>query len=92
MFFQGYQEEVSPQVGHEIPGAEEGTQMMQLEQVQLVQIVESAVSQALIQHVQHTASNPPLAAAASAVAVQQVQSSIKFDVYPCSRVTVQQVH
>ena len=30
MSFKGYQEEVNPQVGHEIPGAEEGAQMMQL--------------------------------------------------------------
>ena len=35
-------------VGHEVPGAEEGAQMMQLIQVQLAQIVSSAVSQALI--------------------------------------------
>ena len=53
--------------------------MMQLTQVQPAQIV-SAVSQALTQHVQQTASNPPLVAAASTAAVQQVQSLIKFDV------------
>ena len=54
--------------------------MMQLTQAQLVQIVSSAVSQALTQHVQQTANNPPLAAAAST-------SSI----YPYSRVIVEQV-
>ena len=31
MSFQGYQEEVDPQVGHGIPGAEEGAQMMQFD-------------------------------------------------------------
>ena len=69
MSFQGYQGEVNPQVGHEIPGVEEGAQMMQLTQVQLAQIGTSAVSQALAQHMQQTASNPPLAAAASTAAV-----------------------
>ena len=79
MSVQGYQGEVNPQVEHGIPGAEEGAQVMQLTQVQLAQIVSSAVSQALIQYVQQTASNPSLAAAASTAAVQQVQSSIDFD-------------
>ena len=54
--------------------------MMQLTHVQLAQIVGSAVSQALTQYVERAASSPPLAAAASTAAVQQVQSSIKFDV------------
>ena len=53
---------------------------MQLAQVQLAQIVSSAVSQALTQHVQQTANNSPIAAAASAATVQQVQTPIKFDV------------
>ena len=53
---------------------------MQLTQVQLAQIVNSAVSQALTQHIQQAASNPPLAAAVSTAAVQQVHWSIKFDV------------
>ena len=79
MPFQGYQREANPQVGHEIPGAEEGTQMM-LTQVQLAQKGSSTVSQALTQHVQQTAKNPPLAATASTAAVQQIQTSIKFDV------------
>ena len=69
--FQSYQGEVNPQVGHEIPGAEEGAQMMQLTQVQLAQIVFSAMSKALTQYVQQRANNPPLAAAASTAAVQQ---------------------
>ena len=62
---QGYQGEVNPQVEHEIPGEEEGTQMMQLSQVQLAQIVSSAVSQALTQQMQQI--------------VQQVQSPTKFE-------------
>ena len=70
---------MNPQVGYEIPGAEEETQMMQLTQVQLAQIVSSAVSQALTHHIQQAVSDPPLAAAASTTAVQQVQSPIKFD-------------
>ena len=49
---------MNPQVGHEIPGEKEGAQMMQLTQVQLAQIVSSAVSQALTQYVQQTASSP----------------------------------
>ena len=74
MSFQGYQREMNSQVGHEIPGAEEGTQTMQLTQVQLAQVVISAVSQALAtQHVQHTVNNQPIVAAASTSAVQQVQ-------------------
>ena len=80
MPFQGYQGEVNPQVGHETSGAAEGAQMMQLTQAQLAQIVSSAVSQALTQYAQQTASNPPLAAAASAVAVQEEQPPIKFGV------------
>ena len=80
MSFRGYQGEVNPHVGHEIPGAGEGAQMMQLTQVQSAQIVSSAVSHALTQHVQQTATNPPIAAAASTAAVQQVQTPIKFDV------------
>ena len=80
MSFQSYHGKVIPQVEHEIPGAEEGAQMMQLTQVQLAQIVSSAVSQALTQHVQQTANNLPIAGAAvSTAAAQQVQTPIKFD-------------
>ena len=53
--------------------------MMQLTQVQLAQIVSSSLSQALTQHVQQTANDPPIAAAASTAAVQQVHTSIKFN-------------
>ena len=54
--------------------------MMQLTQVQLAQIVSNSVSQELTQLVQQTANNPPIAAAGSTAAVQQVQTLIKFDV------------
>ena len=60
---------MNPQVGHEISGLEEEAQMMQLEQITLMQVFSSAVSQALTQHMQQTASNPPLAVAASTAAV-----------------------
>ena len=53
---------------------------MQLVQVQSAQIVKSAVSQALTQHMQQIAINPPLAAAAYTAAVQQVQSLTKFEI------------
>ena len=66
MPFQVYQGEMNLLVGHEIPGAEEGAQMMQLLQVQLVQAISSAVSQALTQQMQRI--------------LQQVQLPIKFDV------------
>ena len=52
---------------------------MQLTQVQLVPIVSSAVSQVLTQHMQQTASNLPLAAAANNAEVQQVQAPTKFE-------------
>ena len=69
------------QVGHGIPGAEKGAQVMQLTKLQLAQIVSSAVSQALTQHLQHIASNSPLRIAAEAItaAVQQVQAPTKFE-------------
>ena len=52
--------------------------MMHSTQVQLTQMVSSAVSQALTQHMQQTASDPPLATAASiAAAVQQVHPLTK---------------
>ena len=53
---------------------------MQSPQVQLAQIVSSTVSQALSQCVQLTGSNPPLAAAASTAAVQEVHFPTKFEI------------
>ena len=54
--------------------------MTQLSQIQLAQIGSRSVSQALTQYMQKTGSNPPPAAAASTAAVQQVQSSTKFEI------------
>ena len=85
MFFQGYQGEVDPQVGHTIPGADDGAQVMQLTQVQLARIVSSVVSQALTRQMKQRFNKLPPATAANHVsqnttAVQQIQSPIKFDV------------
>ena len=85
MSFQGNQGEVEPQVGHEISGAEDGAQMVQLTQMQIAQIVSNAVSQALTHHMQQIGNNPPSTTAANNVpqnttAAQQVQTSIKFHV------------
>ena len=86
MSFQDYLGEVNAQ----IPGAEDGAQIMHLTQVKLARIVSSAVSQALTQHMQQTASNSPLAAAASTAAVQRYNPPPSSK-YPRSRVIVQQV-
>ena len=68
MSFQGNQGEVDPLVGvgHEIPGADDGAQVVQLTQIQIAQIVSNAVSQ--------TPTHQMLPAA------QQFQTPIKFDV------------
>ena len=47
MSFQGNQGEVHPQVGHEIPGADDGAQVVQLTQMQIAQIVSNAESQVI---------------------------------------------
>ena len=72
MSFQGYQEDVNPQGGHDVSGAEEGPQKMRLAQAQIAQIVSSAVSSALTQYLQHTAINSPHTATSTAAAVRQV--------------------
>ena len=53
MSFQGNQGEVDPLVGvgHEIPRADDGAQILQLTQLQIAQIVSNAVSQALTHQV-----------------------------------------
>ena len=48
MSFQGNQNDVDSLVGHEIPGADDGAQVVRLTQKQIAQLVSSAVSQALI--------------------------------------------
>ena len=82
MSFQGNQGEVDPQVGHEIPGADDGAQVVQLTQIQIAQIVSNAVSQALTHQMQRIGNSPPSATAANYVpqnttAAQQL-TSIKF--------------
>ena len=47
MSFQGNQREVDSLVGHGIPGADDGAQVIRLTQIQIAQIVSNAVSQAL---------------------------------------------
>ena len=68
MSAQGTQGEVDPLVGvgHEIPGANDGAQVMHLTQVEIAQIVSNAVSQALTHQM--------------LTAAQQFQTLIKFDV------------
>ena len=84
MSAQGTQGEENPVgVGHEIPGAEDGAQVIQLTQVQIAQIVRNAVSQALTHQLQQLGNLPSTAAGNmthNTVAAQQYQTPIKFDV------------
>ena len=85
MFFQGNQGEVDSQVGHEIPGADDGAQVVQLTQIQIALIVSNAVSEALTHQIQNVGNSPPSATAANyvpqnTIVAQQFQTSIKFDV------------
>ena len=87
MSYQGNQGEVDPVVGvgHEIPGADDGAQVVQLTQIQIAQIVSNAVSQALTHQIQQLGNSPPSATTANHVrqnttAAQQFQTPIKFDV------------
>ena len=85
MSFQGNQGEVDPQVGSDIPGADDGAQVVQLTQRQIAQIVSNAVSQALTHQMQQVGNSPLSAPAANYVpqnttAAQQFQTFIKFDV------------
>ena len=68
MSFQGNQGEVDPLVGvgHVIPGADDGAQVVQLTQIQIAQVVSNAVSQALTHQM--------------LTAAQHFQTPIKFDV------------
>ena len=87
MSFQGNQGEVDPLVGvgHEIPGADDGAQVVQLTQKQIAQIVSNAVSQALTHQMQQIRNGSPSTTAGNhetqnTTAAQQFQISIKFDV------------
>ena len=93
MSFQGNQGEVDPQVGHDIPEADDGAQVVNLTQIQIAQIVSNAVSQAPIHQMQQIGNSPLSAPAASYMpqnitAAQQVPTSIKM--YQHSRAIVQQ--
>ena len=66
MSAQGTQGEVEVGVGHEIPGANDGAQVVQSTQVEIAQTVSNAVSQALTHQM--------------LTAAQQFQTPIKFDV------------
>ena len=87
MSFQGNQGEVDPLVGegHEIPGADDGAQVVQSTQIQIAQIVSNAVSQAPAHQIQQLGNSPPSATAANHVtqnttAAQQFQTPTNFDV------------
>ena len=69
MSAQGTQGEVDPLVGvgHEISGADDGAQVVQLTQVQIAQIVSNAVSQALTHQIQQLGNSPSPATAANHV-------------------------
>ena len=82
---QGNQGEVNPQKGHEISGADDGAQVVQLRQMQIAQIVSNAVSQVPTHQMQQIGNSPPSATAANYVlqnitAAQQFQTFIKFNV------------
>ena len=87
MSAQGTQEDVDSLVGvgHEIPGANDGAQVIQLTQVEIAQIVSNAVSQALTHQIQQLGNSLPSTNAANRVtqnttAAQQFRPPIKFDV------------
>ena len=85
MSFQDNQGKVDPLlvgVGHAIPGADDGAQVVQLTQIQIAQIVSNAVSQALTHQIQQLGNSPPSATAGNHVtqntaAAQQFQTPIK---------------
>ena len=86
MSFQGNQGEVDPLegVGHEIPGTDDGAQVVQMTQIQIAQIVSNAVSQALTHQMQQISISSPSATAENHVtqnttAAQQFQTPIKFE-------------
>ena len=96
MSFQGNQGEVDSLVGHEIPGADDGAQVVQLTQIHIAQIVSNAVSQALTHQMQQIRNRTPSAIAANLVmqnttAAQQFQASIKFDVSAFEGVRIRQL-
>ena len=97
MSFRGNEREVDPLVGvgHEVPGADDGAQVVQLTQKQIAQIVSNAVSQTLTHEIQQLGNSPPSATAANNVTHNSplLHSSFKHplsSMYQHSRVIVQQ--
>ena len=94
MSFQGNQGEVEPQIGHEIPGAADGAQVVQLTQMQIAQILRNTVSQALTHQIQQIGNIPSSATAVNYVSQTRLQhNSFKHPsswMYQHSRVIVQQ--
>ena len=97
MSFQGHQGEADPLVGvgHEIPGADDGAQVVQLTQIQIAQIVSNAVSQALTHQMQQIRNGPSSATTANHVTqtTTLLHNSFKHpssSMYHHSRVIVQQ--
>ena len=87
MSFEGNQGEVDPLVGigDEIPGTDDGAQVVQVTQRQISQIARNAVSQVLTHQMQQIRNSPSSATAANhlthtTTAAQQFQTPIKFDV------------
>ena len=85
MSFESNQGQVdsSVRVGHEISGANDCAQVVQLMRIQIAQIASNAVSQALTHQVQQLGNSPPSATATNHVtqnttAAQQFQTPIKF--------------
>ena len=79
MSFQGNQREVDPLVGvgHEIPGADDGAQVVHLTQIQIAQIVSNAVSQALTHQIQQLG-NSSLSATAANHVTQNTTAAQQF--------------
>ena len=72
-------------VGHGIPEADDGAQVVQLTRIQIAQFVSNAVIQTLTHQIQQLGNSPPSATAANHVtqntnSAQQFQAPIKFDV------------
>ena len=93
MSAQGTQGEVDPLVGvgHEISGANDGAQVIQLTQVEIAQIVSNAVSQALTHQIQQLGNSLPSTTAANHVTQHNSFNHPSSSMYQRSRVIAQQV-
>ena len=96
MSFQGNRREVDPLVGvgHEISGADDGAQVVQLTKIQINRIVNNAVSQALTHQMQQIRNSPSSATAANHVTQNTTAAQLfkhpSSSMYQHSRVIVQQ--